>query len=242
MRAKVTRRIISVAVFLGLWQMGRAGEPALRGLVGPTSPPAHVARPTTDTIMLMYKIHALEMRLMASREALTSDPEIIASSDAARKAEDALDRRMKELTDGSTETARLRAEMAPLRNEMTSQTLAVEKKREAARRYHELAVKMRSIEERLTTGAEIVALTNAVQRARTALEQKIAEKLKANPKTAPLVRQRDELREKLEAIVKDMSTSQSKIALFPPSPSFGTRSLSIPAPQTPSAAQPRKND
>lgn len=247
------RFVFMLIVGGGLWPVsGRAAEIPLSAPAIPTTKPLasrvatpaptpHATPPTTNPLQAPAELRLVEISLAQAKQSLLLDPEVAPLVAAFEQAKKTLDEKTKERVLRSTETAQLQREADALREEMTNAALPLETRRAAARRNREIILRLNQIEQGLKSDPEIAALQTAVGRAAIALDNKMLEKLKANPQIAPLLARREVLQKQVEQLEAD----QQNIRPRPTTSTLGltlgatTGSRSLPRPRTAITTAPR---
>lgn len=199
---------IGVVLTLGVATAGLAA-PGPEHTSGPIVPRASqatlqpVIAPTSSPLAVVEEMRSVNTQYGQAREFLMrTDPRVTTYTVAAEMAEDAYQDKLKELADASSETARFRAQAEALQREITSSALPIQKRREAARRNRELLFRVETAEDRIGSNPEALRRQERLGRAQAALDARIAEIMKTDPRTAAIAARREELMKQMEELAK----------------------------------------
>jgi len=184
---------------------------------------------TTGTAALVAELQQIRFQMIPAQQALSKDPDIRALAEGVRKAQEALARATEEALNATTDTARLRAHLSTLQSEITSTALSVEQRRDAFRRYHDVYLKMRILEQEARNKPNVTALAAVADKAGVALEAVMNGKLRSNPQTARLIARRDEIEKELDSLRKRPPSPDAGPTTFPLTTQPGSRPL-VPTP------------
>ncbi|MCX8036306.1 MAG: hypothetical protein N3D11_04455 [Candidatus Sumerlaeia bacterium] len=240
-------------VMVGLWPVrARAADiplsapeipttkPLASRVVTPTPTP-YATPPTTHPLQAPAELRLVEISLAQAKQSLLLDPEVAPLVAAFEQAKKILDEKTKERVWRSTETAQLQREADALRIEMTNPALPIETRRAAARRNREIIARLNQIEARVKNDPEIAALQTAVGRAAIALDNKMLEKLRANPQMAPLLARREVLMKQVEQLEADLQKLHPRptTSTLPVTSAATTASRLLPRPRITPPTPPR---
>lgn len=189
-------RVLSTLAFAA-WTVLAVAAPVPKSTPKPVGLPPRQQLPR-ETLNLIREMQKLNLEISKARAELVKEPELAKLAEQSQQALVAYHKKVRAEVDAATDTERLRYELSLLRKQIFAKETRPEVREQLVRRRIYITKYLDDLEAKIKARPEIIALEKKVEKARAAFEKKMTERLMADPKTAALLKRRQQVAKQLQ--------------------------------------------